>query len=48
MSKKNLRHPLDRQNIQQGTMEEDRPGTDVGSAEKKKVELAWSHAQKEW
>jgi len=27
-------------------MEENRPGTGVGSAEKKKVELAWSHGQK--
>ena len=29
-------------------MKEDRPGTGVGLAEKKKVELAWSHVQKEW
>ena len=29
-------------------MGEDRQETGVGSAENKKVELAWSHAQKEW
>jgi len=41
MPKKDLRHPLAKQNIQQRTIEEDQTETGVGSAEKKKVELAW-------